>query len=707
MYIKRIKVQNFRLLKDFSIDIQKELSLIVGKNNVGKTSLLVVLDKCLNSHDLRKKFQYCDFNPGLQDSLESILDKPKAQEDNWIDLAVKVRIIVEFNENDNLDNIGNRILTNLESDNNYFAIGFDYVLNYQNYCLMHIEYQNELASTGKKSCGSYKEEFLNTQQHRFFKMVKKSIHVNKDMTLNEERYIALDGLTDFRLDDVIQFEYIRARRSVDNKDPDHTLSAFTSELYSTQENNPDVQETRRNFSNSLRETDTKLTEIYSLIFKGVVDKVGKLGGMHQGDSVIEVISTLSDRELLKGNTTVVYKHGDKKLPEFYNGLGYMNLISMIFEISLIKERMKRVNRRRPADINLLFIEEPEAHTHPQMQNVFIKNIKGLLTEGVKREGFDPTPLQYIISTHSSHIVANCDFEDIRYIKRTSGVDSVEAKNLCDLNELYKGEGNKGKKGETQAYRFLKQYLTVMNSELLFADKAIIIEGDTERILLPVMMKKVDEKFPPDYERAELELLSQKISIVPVGAHSHIFEKFFHFIGLEKLLIITDLDICGKDGKKCCYSDKEELVTSNSALKHYFKSKIKELKLSVNDLMNLSEDEKKLAWSEKERSLIPNSNGNVMVCFQTKEGEYQPRTFEDNFFHLNASFICKCAKDSLGDLCVAQTEIQTFKEDRDAFKLAQGITKKTTLAISLLLLEKDDRKWQVPKYIEDGLKWLRN
>lgn len=43
MYIKRIKVQNFRLLKDFSIDIQKELSLIVGKNNVGKTSLLVVL----------------------------------------------------------------------------------------------------------------------------------------------------------------------------------------------------------------------------------------------------------------------------------------------------------------------------------------------------------------------------------------------------------------------------------------------------------------------------------------------------------------------------------------------------------------------------------------------------------------------------------------------------------------------------------------
>lgn len=35
----------------------------------------------------------------------------------------------------------------------------------------------------------------------------------------------------------------------------------------------------------------------------------------------------------------------------------------------------------PADINILFIEEPEAHTHPQLQYIFIKNIKELLREG--------------------------------------------------------------------------------------------------------------------------------------------------------------------------------------------------------------------------------------------------------------------------------------------------------------------------------------
>ena len=49
MKIIKIEVQNYRLLKDFSIDLEDALSLVVGKNNCGKTSLLSVMDKFLNS----------------------------------------------------------------------------------------------------------------------------------------------------------------------------------------------------------------------------------------------------------------------------------------------------------------------------------------------------------------------------------------------------------------------------------------------------------------------------------------------------------------------------------------------------------------------------------------------------------------------------------------------------------------------------------
>ena len=40
MYLSKITVRNFRLLKNFSIDLEQDLSLVIGKNNSGKTSLL-------------------------------------------------------------------------------------------------------------------------------------------------------------------------------------------------------------------------------------------------------------------------------------------------------------------------------------------------------------------------------------------------------------------------------------------------------------------------------------------------------------------------------------------------------------------------------------------------------------------------------------------------------------------------------------------
>jgi len=59
MRITKLNIQNFRLLKNFSIDLEEELSLVIGKNNTGKTSLLTVLDKFLND---TKSFSYNDFN---------------------------------------------------------------------------------------------------------------------------------------------------------------------------------------------------------------------------------------------------------------------------------------------------------------------------------------------------------------------------------------------------------------------------------------------------------------------------------------------------------------------------------------------------------------------------------------------------------------------------------------------------------------------
>ncbi len=703
MVIKQIRVKNFRLLKDFVIDLQPDLSLIVGKNNVGKTSLLIVLDKFINSGKERtRKFQYNDFNLDFQKEIEDILEQPQLEEKDYQSIGISLRLIAEFSDSDSLDNIGNKILTNLEDGNNYFAIGFDYQLDYNCYSRLITDYnhvKSKFTATHQNENSETKfdkREFMNANHSKYFQIVRKSVHVEKqDMVLNENRFIKLDGLQGFHLDDVINFEYISARRGVDNKDADHTLSEQTSKLYDVQGEDESNADTREQFIARLKETDQELTKIYSNIFDNIIKTIGDLGGMRKQETLIKVVSTLRHRELLKGNTTVVYEHSQRDLPENYNGLGYMNLISMIFEIKLIVERMKRVTNRRPADINLLIIEEPEAHTHPQMQYVFIRNIKKLLGDGIVGKNGVKSTLQSIITTHSSHIVANCDdFKAIKYLKRSDFSNCVISKNLQDLAKMYEDDDN--------AYRFLKQYLTVMNSELFFADKAVFIEGDTERILLPLMMKKIDDEQKPDESNGELGLLSQKISVLPVGAHSHIFEKFFHFIGLTKMLVITDIDICSPEGhhKKCQYEEGNLYVTSNAALKHYFNNNC-----DVAFYMRLLPKDKLFSWNDADNKMSCDEDGNMMVCFQTKEGDYQPRSFEDDFFKLNADFI---KQSDIDETALNADALSTFKNDQNPYNLAaNGIESKAALAINLILAEKEGNTWQVPTYIKEGLLWLRS
>ncbi|GAH46703.1 unnamed protein product [marine sediment metagenome] len=170
-------------------------------------------------------------------------------------------------------------------------------------------------------------------------------------------------------------------------------------------------------------------------------------------------------------------------------------------------------------------------------------------------------MQTFISTHSSHITSQSIFNDIKYFFKES-VNSVICKNLFDLEKQYGTEDS-----EKKNFQFLKQYLTLSKSELFFAEKIVFIEGDTERILLPAMMKKIDNE-NKDTENYS-PLLSQNISIVEVGAYSHIFDSFLNFLGI-KTLIITDIDLIDSDNKKCRVAD--GVNTSNASIKYFLKDK---------------------------------------------------------------------------------------------------------------------------------------
>ena len=692
MKIFKIEIENFRLLKNLVIDLENELSLIIGKNNTGKTSILLALEKFLNSPS---KFTFDDFNIEFKQELKRIIEaENNIAENDYKDYGIKLKLFINYDEEDDLSNISS-VMMDLNPENNVIVLGFEYSLNYINYGKIRNEYIDFQKKEKKKKSENEKYQEKNTfefikQNLHYFKPRKYSFDYDKSSGKEiEANFIDLES-EKISIKEIVNFKYISARRDVSNKDPDKTLSSQTSRIYEISESSEEQNKAIDDFKDALGGTDSDLSKIYTKLFYEIVDKVKIFGGVKENESAIEIISTLQHRELLKGNTTVVYSHDkDNKLPEYYNGLGYMNLISMIFEIYIKIQEFKGEKDKKPSDINLFFIEEPEAHTHPQMQYVFIKNIKNLLNEGIKGEDGANRPLQYLISTHSSHIVADSDFNDIKYLKKEIN-NKVVAKNLKDLKKEYDQDSSQ--------YQFLKQYLTISRAEIFFADKTILIEGDTERILLSTMMRKIDKEEKLKYETnseidKNLPLLSQNISIVEVGAYSQIFEKFIDFLGI-KSLIITDIDTVDVNGKSCKFND--GVNYSNSALSYFFNNptlaSLKEYKFE-NKLLNKVNGK----W-------ISDSKGILCIVYQTKENKYNARSFEDAFININKVFIISQI-DSFEGL---KNKTLFTEKTKDAYDLAdECVKKKTHFALDIIYNSNEElSNWQIPDYIKEGLLWLK-
>ena len=117
-------------------------------------------------------------------------------------------------------------------------------------------------------------------------------------------------------------------------------------------------------------------------------------------------------ETLKHDSAVQYAlsktDNTLKLPEKYNGLGYQNLISMVFDLMGFRDDWMREGKAKDTNtviepMHLVLVEEPEAHLHIQVQQVFIRQAYKVLTNHKFLKQNLNFTTQLVISTHSSHI----------------------------------------------------------------------------------------------------------------------------------------------------------------------------------------------------------------------------------------------------------------------------------------------------------------
>lgn len=161
-------------------------------------------------------------------------------------------------------------------------------------------------------------------------------------------------------------------------------------------------------------------------------------------------------------------------PEIHPGLGELNLLFIAAELILLKED-------NDGGIKLALIEELEAHLHPQAQLRLINYLQ---------KEYNENGAQIIISTHSPILASKINLKNLILLKDNQGYDLAEGK-----TGLEKGD-----------YLFLQRFLDSTKSNLFFAKGIIMVEGDAETILMPVIADILG--YPPE---------KHGVSIVNVGS----------------------------------------------------------------------------------------------------------------------------------------------------------------------------------------------
>ena len=196
---------------------------------------------------------------------------------------------------------------------------------------------------------------------------------------------------------------------------------------------------------------------------------------------------------------------------YQNGLGYNNLLFMSAVLGDMAIERGGVYQ------HLLLIEEPEAHLHPQLQEL----VHTFLTDTNQGDA----NIQIIFTSHSPTLASKVDIGNINLV-----YENAHKKYCLPFSEANLTDDNK---------EYLQKYLDVTKSQMFFAKGIIFVEGISEAILLPEIAKTLDRPL----EKYAVELVN--VDSVAFGPFVNLFSSQSVQTCFSKVAIVTDDDRCTK------------------------------------------------------------------------------------------------------------------------------------------------------------------
>ncbi len=722
MKIDLVEIKNFRKLMSCRIEFSDETTVFVGANNSGKTSAMLALIKFLK----RRNILLDDFTISNISQIQQ-LGKSYVDEENphipsiedWSGLCPFLDVWLNV-KSDELRYVANIIPTLSWREG---RIGVRLIYEPENVETLYKAYIDAFELAKERSNKKVKlwptsfADFLETKISSYFKINAYILDESKLVSPSDNN-IANPQETPYHTSPLnfdpfkhlIRIDTISAQRWLDDSNSDQSEKAKDSSLLSQQlrdyydrQLDPERKPSKSDIS-ALKEVQ-KAKDVFDAQitkqFQSAMDELSTFGYPGKTNPKISIESRIKTSDILSHSTLVkypIFNDGteDYKLSENYNGLGYQNLISMSFRLMSFRDSWINGDRRKPDDeatemicpIHLVLIEEPEAHLHVQVQQVFIKNAYKILRNNSLFRGNSPYTTQMVVSTHSSTIALESSFVNLRYFRRTKSESGLPVSNVVNLSDVF-GISN-------PTTRFVKRYLKTTHCDLFFADAAILIEGAAERIFMPYFIKR--------YEQLD----ESYISVLEIGGrYAHYFKPLIDVLGIT-CLIITDLDCSYKNGNNKTASIQPQrgqgYYSSNPTIKNWV--------INNNDLDYLLD----LSFEEKEE-VNPNiPDAKTRVAYQTPvtvklsddiDYEFIPTTFEDSLAYNNFEAfkimrkkgLIKKIKNAFNETDATEIAKKTFEaiSDKNAGK--------TEFALDLLF-SKDPEDIDTPNYIDEGLNWLQ-
>lgn len=719
MKIKFVGIQNFRKLKKCKIPFGSEETLFVGANNSGKTSAVDALINFLDT-EKQKRFSVTDFTLSNWSAINQYAktwnsDNPEdangTELHEWQQLcpSIDVWLDVEVSEVQKVAHLIPTLKWRGESLGVRLAYQPKNIEKLRESFLLDYEAANKLTEKDDKLFlwPRNLKDYLDRELKSHFEIKAFILDPDKidSFQVLDDKSLPLEA---YPFNGIFNVDTIEAQRGFTDPNGENgksggSLSTQLSEYYNRHLNPTDLpDEDDIDALSAINTAQGLFDDRLDRSFKSALGEIKTLGYPGFSDPDIKLSSQINPIESLNHDAAVVFDvqkqsfgNSEFSLPEKYNGLGYKNLIHIVFKLITYRDKWQRIGkaqRRRTEDdiaiepIHLVLIEEPEAHLHAQVQQVFIRKAYTVLRKGVGKN----FTTQMIVSSHSSYIAHEAGFDKLCYFKRkpATSIEDAPCADVVDLSMVFGTSGKKSLEDKVEnTKKFVSRYLKTTHCDLFFANGIILVEGAAERMLIPHF---ISYKYP--------ESLNQSyISILEVGgAHAQKLKPLIEALGLPTL-VVTDTDAVFNKDKKRPQRGKGYKFGSDT-LKDWFALNGK----TLDEVLDLPDNQK--------------LTGNVRAAYQCGikvdykgDGDFKeaiPYTFEDAIALTNLDAFKKLTS-STG--MVKKMHKATLEDDLDkcSEKLYEALDgTKAKMALDLLY-DVDPKDLEIPEYIKQGLDWLND